>query len=376
MDLFGDLPEPNADNKEAEVQEKPETSISEKKGKDSLFDDLPAESAPTCAAEVAKVSNGSKVDDPEARGQKRKAEEDAYQAQKISSKGLSSLVGYAAARKGEREEMQDAHVIINNFTQQFSCLSPKISRLAYYGVYDGHGGKRASLFTADVLHKNIADKFPKGDVLNMEKEIKKCLIEAFKKTDEEFLKEASQHKPVWKDGTTAVSILVVDDVMYIANLGDSKAILCRRKEDGSLTGVPLTKDHSPVQYEERQRIQKAGGSVREGRVLGVLEVSRSIGDGQYKRCGVINTPDIKRCQLTENDRFLLLACDGLWKAFSVAEAIQYVSEVLQDESISATEFHSAEEVRFDTACGKLASEAVLRGSSDNVTVLLVSVKKS
>lgn len=41
---------------------------------------------------------------------------------------------------------------------------------------------------------------------------------------------------------------------------------------------------------------------RDGRVLGVLEVSRSIGDGQYKRCGVISTPDIRRCQLSQNDK--------------------------------------------------------------------------
>lgn len=41
---------------------------------------------------------------------------------------------------------------------------------------------------------------------------------------------------------------------------------------------------------------------RDGRVLGVLEVSRSIGDGQYKRCGVTSVPDIRRCQLTPNDR--------------------------------------------------------------------------
>lgn len=41
---------------------------------------------------------------------------------------------------------------------------------------------------------------------------------------------------------------------------------------------------------------------RDGRVLGVLEVSRSIGDGQYKRCGVISTPDLRRCQLTASDR--------------------------------------------------------------------------
>ena len=41
---------------------------------------------------------------------------------------------------------------------------------------------------------------------------------------------------------------------------------------------------------------------REGRVMGVLEVSRSFGDGPYKNHGVTCLPDIKRCQLTENDR--------------------------------------------------------------------------
>lgn len=86
--------------------------------------------------------------------------------------------------------------------------------------------------------------------------------------------------------------------------------------------LALSEEHNPTIYEERMRIQKAGGTVRystltscpvlhlltlprssrDGRVLGVLEVSRSIGDGQYKRCGVISTPDLRRCRLTANDR--------------------------------------------------------------------------
>jgi integrin-linked kinase-associated serine/threonine phosphatase 2C len=43
---------------------------------------------------------------------------------------------------------------------------------------------------------------------------------------------------------------------------------------------------------------------RDGRVQGILEVSRSIGDGRFKHCGVISTPDIKRCTLTENDKYV------------------------------------------------------------------------
>jgi len=101
-----------------------------------------------------------------------------------------------------------------------------------------------------------------GETANKDREIKKCLTDAYKKTDEEFLLEASKASPVWKDGSTAVTALAVDDVLYVANLGDSRALLCRCGDNGKTSVVSLSKDHSPSQYEERMRIQKAGGTVR------------------------------------------------------------------------------------------------------------------
>uniref|UniRef100_A0A3B3UIT2 Integrin-linked kinase-associated serine/threonine phosphatase n=1 Tax=Poecilia latipinna TaxID=48699 RepID=A0A3B3UIT2_9TELE len=114
--------------------------------------------------------------------------------------------------------MQDAHVLMPDMS---SCLS-SLSRVSYFAVFDGHGGARASRFAAENLHLNLAKKFPSGDAENLDKLLKKCLLDTFRQTDEDFLKKASSQKPAWKDGSTATCVLVVDDTVYAANLGDSR----------------------------------------------------------------------------------------------------------------------------------------------------------
>ncbi|NXN36826.1 ILKAP phosphatase, partial [Rhinoptilus africanus] len=254
-------------------------------------------------------------------------------------------------------------------------LFPRSSRVSYFAVFDGHGGVRASKFAAQNLHQNLIKKFPKGEVVSVEKTVKRCLLDTFKHTDEEFLKQASSQKPAWKDGSTATCVLAVDNILYIANLGDSRAILCRYNEESRKhAALSLSKEHNPTQYDERMRIQKAGGNVRDGRVLGVLEVSRSIGDGQYKRCGVISVPDIKRCQLTHNDRFILIACDGLFKVFTPEEAVNFIVSCLEDKNIQTREGKLEADARYEAACNRLANKAVQRGSADNVTVMVVRIE--
>jgi integrin-linked kinase-associated serine/threonine phosphatase 2C len=143
------------------------------------------------------------------------------------------------------------------------------------------------------------------------------------------LTKASTESPSWKDGSTAVVLLLINDTVYVANLGDSKAVLCQVNDNGEAATKRLTKDHNPVLYEERMRIQKAGGMVRDGRVMGVIEVSRSIGDGRFKHCGVSCVPDVTKFEITDKDRFILIACDGLFKAFSTDAAVKRVYELLQ-----------------------------------------------
>jgi serine/threonine protein phosphatase PrpC len=65
--------------------------------------------------------------------------------------------------------------------------------------------------------------------------------------------------------------------IYVANAGDSRTVVCERGN-----AVELSKDHKPDLPEERSRIMKAGGEVSEGRVNGMLALSRAIGDFDYK----------------------------------------------------------------------------------------------
>uniref|UniRef100_A0A8C7WYC7 Integrin-linked kinase-associated serine/threonine phosphatase 2C n=1 Tax=Oryzias sinensis TaxID=183150 RepID=A0A8C7WYC7_9TELE len=340
-----------------------------------LFDDLPE---PTQTS--GRLSAPSASDEEEERTAKRRREDggEDVEVKRVCKEGLPELKAYVAARRGEREEMQDAHVLLPDLMGFLPSRPELVSRLSYFAVFDGHGGARASRFAAEHLHTNLAKKFPPtGDAEHLDKLIRKCLLDTFRQTDEDFLKKASSQKPSWKDGSTATCVLVVDDVLYVANLGDSRAVMCRTEAaaDGQqkLLALALSKEHNPTIYEERMRIQRAGGTVRDGRVLGVLEVSRSIGDGQYKRCGVISTPDLRRCQLTANDRFILLACDGLFKVFSADEALRFVLNVLQEAGVEQKAGLTEEELRFEAACQQLASEAVKRGCADNVTVILVSI---
>lgn len=80
-----------------------------------------------------------------------------------------------------------------------------------------------------------------------------------------------------KSGSTAVCVLISPTHFYIANCGDSRAVLCRNNEP-----AVCTMDHKPTVAAEKKRIQDAGGSVMIHRVNGSLAVSRALGDFEYK----------------------------------------------------------------------------------------------
>ena len=81
-------------------------------------------------------------------------------------------------------------------------------------------------------------------------------------------------------GCTATVCLITKTDIYCANAGDSRSILARSGQ-GNIV-VALSEDHKPDNTAEKARIMAAGGFVEENRVNGSLNLSRSIGDFEYK----------------------------------------------------------------------------------------------
>jgi protein phosphatase 1G len=128
-------------------------------------------------------------------------------------------------------------------------------------------------------------------------------------------------------GCTAVAAMIRNGEVTVANTGDSRCVISRNG-----VAEPLTLDHKPVLLKEAERIMNAGGFVRDNRVNGALNVSRTLGDLDFKRNRdlphthqmVVATPDITSFDLKKGDEFVILACDGIWDVMSNQEAVDFV----------------------------------------------------
>mmetsp|Transcript_2351 Transcript_2351/g.4043 ORF Transcript_2351/g.4043 Transcript_2351/m.4043 type:complete len:131 (-) Transcript_2351:254-646(-) len=115
------------------------------------------------------------------------------------------------------------------------------------------------------------------------------------------------------DGCTAVVLLANATTVYCVNLGDSMGYLCRTSPSGDIMAVPLQmRQHKCWMMKEKERILRSGGTVENGRINGVLEVSRAFGDIALKKFGVLCSPDYMKFKVdSEKDQYIILACDGV-----------------------------------------------------------------
>ena len=133
-------------------------------------------------------------------------------------------------------------------------------------------------------------------------------------------------------GCTAVVALIADGQLIVANAGDSRCVLCRSGEASA-----LSRDHKPTDADEHARIVAAGGFVAEGRVNGSLNLSRALGDMEYKNRrdlpaaaqAVTAQPEILSTRIHEGDEFIILACDGIWDVMTNQQAVDFVRDRLR-----------------------------------------------
>jgi len=191
-----------------------------------------------------------------------------------------------------------------------------------------------------------------------------ALTDAFTRADAEFA--AADGDAASLVGTTAVVALVGSRQLYVANCGDSRAVLCRGG-----AAVPLTDDHKAAREDETARVEAAGGQIlfwNGVRVMGVLAVSRAIGD-HCLRPFVIARPEVTILGRRPDDELLLLASDGLWDVLSNAEAVTLARRCLARARARGASRASAARI----AATVLTRAAVDRGSRDNVTVVVVDL---
>lgn len=182
-------------------------------------------------------------------------------------------------------------------------------------------------------------------------------------------------------GATAVSVAVnlSTGKLFCANAGDSRAVLCRAGK-----ALALSEDHKPDNPGESARITAAGGFVSLGRVNGSLALSRAIGDHAFKRNpslpaeeqAVTALPDVLSLDLTPEDEFFIVACDGIWDCMSNQQVIDFIRERLPEPTTRVSEADLVE-IASELIMECLAPSPSISGTGcDNMTVVLVQIAPS
>ncbi|XP_015575533.3 probable protein phosphatase 2C 24 [Ricinus communis] len=299
---------------------------------------------------------------------------------------------------GRRRDMEDAVATYPFFFQKDEEFD---TQLHYFGVYDGHGCSHVAARCRERLHELVREEVAAGT-----EEWKSVMERSFCKMDEEVIEWTEgvvgvancrcemQTPECDAVGSTAVVAIVTPDKIIVANCGDSRAVLSRNGKP-----VPLSNDHKPDRPDELNRIQAAGGRVIywDGpRVLGVLAMSRAIGDN-YLKPYVSCEPEVTITERTPEDDCLILASDGLWDVVSndtacgVARMCLRGKRLVQQQQCFSPENDGLAMGRSGGAatsgCGEMSDKAcsdasmlltklaLARRSTDNVSVVVVDLRK-
>lgn len=236
---------------------------------------------------------------------------------------------------GVRESMEDNTIVKQEFIEKGNVL---------IGIFDGHGGREASEYAGNNFPSILSQQMAKKS------DIKQAIEDTFHEIHES-IKSWGQYV----GSTACIGIIELSkNQLAIANVGDTRCIMIRKKNDDVLR---LSVDHKPDMPEEKAYIEKNNGFVENGRVNGILAVSRCLGDASLS--DVINpNPSICIQPIDVDESYILIfGCDGLWDVISDEEAANLVKPEI-DPMLAAR---------------KLRDSALNAGSTDNISVVVVFI---
>ena len=292
---------------------------------------------------------------------------------RVVNAGVFSTCGARGADK-----MEDRHVVINQLDG--------IAGAHFIGVFDGHRGYEC----AEFAHRHVAAALtatwhahsdPGEALARAFQDVDGAFVDAFERSRADAATDALEGKlggggnksgdaliKKRHPGCTACVVLVLGDVMYVANAGDCRTVMCVDYVADAYH--VLTTDHAADTNErERVRIENSGGLLRRmpngrgGETWRVgtsgLAVTRAMGDADCKGDGVTSLPEITKVDLGGGDEYIVVACDGLWDVVSNEECVKMIKDTVKEPGMCAK---------------RLGSEAMTRMSGDNITVVVAFLK--
>jgi serine/threonine protein phosphatase PrpC len=259
---------------------------------------------------------------------------------------------HSISLKGKRPSNEDKHTIILNINNKNKEVAP----INFTAVYDGHGGN----YVSDYLAKNLPKYFLNNKVQyplnnNYVNKIYDHLNNSLKRTNR-----------ATDCGSTC---LVVTQFRYnnqnyinVINTGDSRALLCR-----GMFNIALTLDHKPAWPAERTRITKLGGVITHDTCdwrIKNLSVSRAFGDFDATPY-ITHKGELFRYKLDPEDKFLVVACDGVFESLDNSEVVNFILSKCYD---ATTKVRINKDVNI---AKKLAEYAINKGSGDNITCIVI-----
>ena len=336
---------------------------------------------------------------------------DYYELPKFSSKQVGPLKSFSYNTfQGLFKDYNEDRVSVCSLVKKPSSSKMKTwPKISYFAIFDGHGGEECSEFLKNNYMNYLVEN------ANFPFDIKLSMIESFQKIEDDFfkLKCKDNLEDSDKSGSCALVSVIFDNKIYIANIGDSRAIM---SIGGGTKVKQLTADQKPDNIKEFERALKNGSKIylddnddpdrdeskiefikdkaelekmkeikensKEEKIFRVypsdLAVMRTVGDikAKKKEFGgipgtIINIPEVYIFDINSSDDFIVMGCDGIFDDLSNQEIVNAAWTVFK---------HRATEKNYDIheltqeACDLVIKFGLEKQTTDNLSCIIIGLE--